>query len=99
MKLQRGVPASAVAERLGVNKSTVARWGSGESEPRDGAAEQLRDLYDEVMKAPPSPIAAMPDNERDRAIFRLRANGVTQAEIARIFGISRERVRQVLAGG
>ena len=35
--------------------------------------------------------------ERNAKMGKMRADGLTLAEIGRVFGISRERVRQVLA--
>lgn len=51
---RRRVPVVSVARRLEVDPSTAYRWSEGTSLPRGENYAGLIQMYDEVMKSPPS---------------------------------------------
>jgi len=84
MGLKEGIRAAALEEK---NRQRAARAAH-----RRRLADLLTDAYD---KYDPD---TTPRCERERVIRELRAQGCTLHDIGGVFGITRERVRQIEAG-
>ena len=85
----------AALARVGLSLRDGTRGGP----PRDGRARESASDSAAARLRPPGRRATMPHTaERDAAIVLARAQGDTLQEIGARFGLSRERVRQILSG-
>ena len=78
-----------LAAALGVTARTIHRW---KQHP-----EWIKSEYLAVLAGEPAPTPALPSDPRTAAMYELRASGSTLQEIGDAFGLTRERVRQLLA--
>lgn len=78
-----------LADALGVTTRTIHRWRQH--------PEWIKSEYLAVLAGEPAPTEALPSDPRTAAMYDLRAEGRSLQEIGDAFGLSRERVRQLLA--
>jgi hypothetical protein len=96
-----GVGTQAIAAAAGVSRQTVYRilvlQGAPERELKERARRrrmEKKPLFRPALDALRSAVArGVP---RDRAIVEARASGLTLAAIGSVFGLTRERVRQIV---
>lgn len=103
---ENGLDDAEMTARLGVSSATLANWFFGNTTPRGrllgrliGVLETLPGAQDLVGALRAETIdGRRPRNvERDRTIIRMYREGFSGGEIAAQFGISRQRVCQLLA--
>lgn len=90
--------AKQIADELGVTQVTVSGWKRGTVSPRAQHLERLRALHSKYMAGVDVPEGtARKPIDRDDAIVRMHRRGDSLQEIGDIFGLTRERVRQIVA--
>lgn len=88
--------ARQIAEELGVGPSAVSNWRHGTRMLESNVA-LLRELHARYMAGDKrTEGAARPDIDRDEVILRMHRRGDNLQEIADIFGLTRERIRQIV---
>jgi len=98
---QLGVGSQAIGNALGLSRQTVYRilvlQGAPESELKERAKNRRKErkrIFDHAMDALRSAIArGVP---RDQAIVKARRSGLTLQAIGDVYGLSRERIRQII---
>jgi len=93
-----GLSVKDLAQILNVSYHSVYGWEKGKSKPRAAQQERLR-LFWEVFGKPAGQNDAVKGKVRtqcDAEVIRLRESGLTLDAIGKIYGVSRERVRQWL---
>lgn len=99
MRGAKGLTQKQVAQLAGIDPMTLSRWVTGKSSPRNEQYHRFFEVYQKAMGDAPSPDieAVRVGVGRDEAIAAMHRRGYRHAEIGELFGITRERVRQIVA--
>jgi transposase len=100
----KGLTQAEVAERAGIDKVTLSRWVRGVASPQGEKYRRFFEVYSSVMEGAEANGDVDADVSadvrvgigRDKAIANMHRRGYLHREIAEIFGLTKERVRQIV---
>lgn len=97
MRGLRGLTQKEVAARAGIDVMTLSRWVNGHASPQGEKYERFFKVYLDVIgdDTPPEDRDDVVD-VRNKAVINMHRRGYSHGEIGSIFGITRERVRQIV---